>query len=664
MQYLHLLITIPLRPTYLLAILLLYLFAQVPLQAQQRHLSTNSDKAEKAYYRGSDCYNMKDLACAEQEFHKAIKADERFSEAWIVLGEVLADQGRSAEALEAFESALKKGRTYYPEVLYFMGTLELRMGEYEKARYHFREFLASRPASPRREALAQRQLADCEFAIQAIKNPVPFNPINMGPEINSEYSEYFPCLTVDDQMILFTRRIPSADFPGREQEDFYVSRRVDGKWTKAEPIGKPINTRYNEGAPTLSPDGNYLIFTACASQGDYGEGRQGYGSCDLFISRKMGNEWSEPRNIGFPVNTAKWETQPSFSSDGRTLYFIRGFSDTRGIYTQDIYMTQLQDDGSWSDPEKLPDFINSPGDEESVFIHPDGQTLYFSSDGWPGMGGKDIFMCRRQADGTWSKPENLGYPINTANDENSLVVSGDGRYGFFASDRPGGYGKRDLYYFEIPESLRPKPLTYLKGTVYDASDGHKLGARFELIDLTTGLTVVTSSSDPVDGTFLVALPSGSSYALNVSHPGYLFYSDHFDLQGTFTALNPYLKDVPLQPVSVGKEVVLKNVFFNTDSYQLLPESKVELDRLAGLLKENPGMNIEIGGHTDSQGSDAHNLELSLNRARAVYEYLVMQGIAPERLTYKGYGKNHPIDTNDTPEGRANNRRTEFKVIKM
>lgn len=648
----------------LAATVLMHIFSHVPVQAQKRNLSTNSEKAEKAYYRASDCYNMKDLACAEQELRKALKSDERFSEAWIVLGEVLADQGRSAEALEAFESALKKGRTYYPEVLYFMGTLELKMGDYEKARYHFREFLASRPASPRREALAQRQLADCEFAIQAIKNPVPFNPINMGPEINSEYSEYFPCLTVDDQMILFTRRIPSVDFPGREQEDFYVSRKVNSQWTQAEPIGKPINTRYNEGAPTLSPDGNYLIFTACASQGDYGEGRQGYGSCDLFISRKRGNEWSEPRNIGFPVNTAKWETQPSFSSDGRTLYFIRGFSDARGYYTQDIYMTQLQDDGSWSDPEKLPDYINSPGDEESVFIHPDGQTLYFSSDGWPGMGGKDIFMCRRQADGTWSKPENLGYPINTANDENSLVVSGDGRYGFFASDRPGGYGKRDLYYFEIPESLRPKPLTYLKGTVYDASDGHKLGARFELIDLTTGLTVVTSSSDPVDGTFLVALPSGSSYALNVSHPGYLFYSDHFDLQGTFTALNPFLKDVPLQPVSIGKEVVLKNVFFNTDSYQLLPESKVELDRLAGLLKENPGMNIEIAGHTDSQGSDAHNLELSLNRARAVYEYLIMQGIAPERLTYKGYGKNRPIDTNDTPEGRANNRRTEFKVIKM
>ncbi|MGC8865926.1 MAG: OmpA family protein [Bacteroidales bacterium] len=607
---------------------------------------------------------MKDLACAEQEFRKAVKADERFSEAWIVLGEVLADQGRFDEALETFESAIKKGKTYYPEVLYFMGTLELKKGDYEKARYHFSEFLASQPASPRREAMAKRQLADCEFALQAVQNPVPFNPINMGPDINSEYSEYFPCLTVDDQMMLFTRRIPSIDIPGREQEDFFVSRKVDNHWTKAEPIGKPINTRYNEGAPTLSPDGNYLIFTACASQGDYGQGRQGYGSCDLFISRKMGSEWSEPSNIGFPVNTAKWETQPSFSSDGRTLYFIRGFTDARGYYSQDIYSTQLQDDGTWSEPQKLPDYINSPADEESVFIHPDGQTLYFSSDGWPGMGGKDIYMCRLQPDGTWSKPENLGYPINTANDENSLMVSGNGKYGFFASDRPGGYGKLDLYYFEIPESLRPKPLTYLKGTVYDASDGHKLSAHFELIDLNSGHTVVTSSSDPVDGTFLVALPSGSSYALNVSHPGYLFYSDHFDLQGTFTAHDPFLKDVPLQPVSVGKEVVLKNVFFQTDSYQLLPESKVELDRLAGLLKQNPNLIIEISGHTDSQGSDAHNIELSLNRARAVYEYLINQGIASERLIYKGYGRNRPIDTNETPEGRANNRRTEFKVIKM
>jgi len=630
----------------------------------QRQLSTRSDKAEKAYYRGSDCYNMKELKCAEEEFRKAVKADERFSEAWIVLGEVLADQEQYNQALEAFQSAIKLGRTYYPEVLYFMGTLELKLGEYEKAKNHFNEFLATNPTSPRRTAMAQRQLADCEFAIQAIKNPVPFNPINLGPEINSEYSEYFPCLTVDDQMMLFTRRIPSKEIPGREQEDFYVSRKIAGQWTTAETIGAPINTRYNEGAPTLSPDGSYLIFTACAAQGDYGAGREGYGSCDLFLSRKMGNNWSEPRNIGFPVNTSKWETQPSFSSDGRTLYFVRGYTDSRGYYNQDIYVTQLQDDGSWNEPTPLPDYINSPGNEESVFIHPDGQTLYFSSDGWPGMGGKDIYMCRKQVDGNWSAPVNLGYPINTANDENSLVVSGDGRFGFFASDRQGGYGKLDLYYFEIPESKRPKPLTYLKGTVFDASDGHKLGARFELIDLATGQTVVASTSDPVDGNFLVALPAGSSYALNVSHPGYLFYSDHFDLQGNFTALNPFLKDVPLQPVSVGQEVVLKNVFFDTDSYQLLPESKTELDRLAKLLLDNPGMCIEIAGHTDSQGGDAHNLELSLNRAKAVFDYLTSKGIPTERLTYKGYGKNRPIDTNETPEGRANNRRTEFKVTKM
>ncbi len=631
---------------------------------QRRMLSTSSEKAEKAYYRGSDCYNVKDYKCAEEEFRKAVKVDERFSEAWIVLGEVLADQERYSESLEAFANALKRGRSFYPEVLYFMGTLELKMGAYENAKNHFNDFLATKPTSPRRVALAQRQLADCEFAIEAIKNPVPFNPQNLGSSINSEYSEYFPCLTVDDQMILFTRRIPSKEIPGREQEDFYFSKKEDGQWTAAQPIGPPINTRYNEGAPTLSPDGNYLIFTACASQGDYGDGREGYGSCDLFISHKIGNAWSEPQNIGFPINTAKWETQPSFSSDGRTLYFIRGFSDSRGYYNQDIYMTQLQDDGTWSEPTKLPDYINSLGNEESVFIHPDGQTLYFSSDGWPGMGGKDIYLCRRQADGTWSKPVNLGYPINTANDENSLVVSGDGRYGFFASDREGGYGRLDLYYFEIPESMRPKPLTYLKGTVYDASDGHKLGARFELVDLATGLTIVSSTSDPVDGTFLVALPAGSRYALSVSHTGYLFYSDHFDLQGSYTALNPFLKDVPLHPVSIGQEVILKNVFFDTDSYQLLPQSKTELDRLAHLLIENPRMCIEIAGHTDSQGGDSHNLELSLNRARAVYQYLITQGIDPSRLSYIGYGKSHPIDTNDTPEGRANNRRTEFKVTQM
>ena len=634
------------------------------MKAQRSQLSTASSRADKAYYKATECLDHRDYKCAERELRKAVSADEGFSEAWMVLAEVLVDQNKIDEAIKIYQTILIKGRRFYPEALYFLGSLELNTGLYKEASRHLSDFLNAQPISRTKEESARVKLASCEFALQAIQHPVPFEPHNLGPAVNSEYSEYFPCLTIDNQILLFTRRLPDPDIEGREQEDFFISRKQNGNWSKAENIGFPINTRYNEGAPTLSPDGNFLIFTACSNQFGYGEGREGYGSCDLFISRKMGQHWGRPKNIGFPVNTSKWETQPSFSSDGRTLFFIRGFYDKQNSYHQDIYQTILQDDGSWSEPEKLPDCINSPGLEESVFIHPDGQTLYFSSDGWPGMGGLDIFVSRKDSSGQWLTPINMGYPINTYHDENSLMVSADGKLGYFATDRPGGYGKLDLYSFEIPPELRPRIITYLKGTVFDEADGKKLAAKFELIDLATGQTIIQSESDPVDGSFLVALPSGRRYALNVSHPDYLFYSDHFDLEGNHDYDHPFLKDVPMQAMKIGESVVLRNVFFATDSYELMPESRAELDRLAALLMQNPNLQIEIAGHTDSQGNDDYNMELSLKRARAVYSYLISKNIDPLRLTYKGYGETKPVDTNDTPEGRANNRRTEFKIIHL
>ena len=280
------------------------------------------------------------------------------------------------------------------------------------------------------------------------------------------------------------------------------------------------------------------------------------------------------------------------------------------------------------------------------------------------MGGLDIFVSRKDSSGQWSTPINMGYPINTFHDENSLMVSADGKLGYFATDRPGGYGKLDLYSFEIPLELRPRIITYFKGTVFDEADGKKLSAKFELIDLATGQTIIQSESDPVDGSFLVALPSGKRYALNVSHPDYLFYSDHFDLESNHDYEHPFLKDIPMQAIKVGESVVLRNVFFATDSYELMPESQAELNRLANLLLQNPNMQIEIAGHTDNQGNDDYNFDLSLKRAKAVYDYLLNKRIEPQRLTYKGYGETQPVDTNDTPEGRAKNRRTEFKIIHL
>ena len=326
-------------------------------------------------------------------------------------------------------------------------------------------------------------------------------------------------------------------------------------------------------------------------------------------------------------------------------------------------MSTLDESGKFSTAVKISTVINTPMKEESVFIHPDNQTLYFSSDGHPGMGHLDIFMSRKQPDGEWGTPVNLGYPINSYSDENSLLVDPSGRLAFFASDRTGGYGGLDIYQFELPESLRPEKITYVKGKVYNARTREPLEASFELYDLETQ-QLVTRSYSSQNGEFLVTLTANKNYLVNVNKEGYLFYSDNFSLKGKETDFKkPYLLDIPLEPIDTGSVVELKNIFFDVNKWDLKPESRAELDKLTDFLKKNKNLRIELAGHTDNTGDKKFNLTLSSNRAKAVYDYLVSSGgIAANRLSYKGYGDTRPKVPNDSPENKARNRRTEFRVV--
>jgi len=363
-------------------------------------------------------------------------------------------------------------------------------------------------------------------------------------------------------------------------------------------------------------------------------------------------------NLGESINSTNWESQPSLSADGRTIYFIRAPRKRRANQNQDIYVAVKQVDNRWSKAERLSDVINSRHREETVLIHPDGVTLYFSSNGHPGMGGLDLFMSQKDSAGIWSTPVNLGYPINTINDENSLMVSTNGELAYFSSNMKGGFGDFDIYAFELHPNARPKPVTYVKGVVYDSLTHKAISARFELVDLDSGEEVYNSFSNPEDGEFLIPLPAGKVYALNVNQKGYLFYSDHFSLESNRL---PFELNVPLLPLTEGGEVVLKNVFFDTDRFDLKPQSQTELDKLIRLLNQNPSLQIAIEGYTDNVGSDSHNRELSEQRAKAVYNYLVSKNIDENRLIYKGYGESKPIADNDTEKGRATNRRTAFRV---
>lgn len=626
--------------------------------------TTSSDKkAIKLYTEAQELYKNYKLTEAELVLQQALERDPNFVEAQTLLAYVFIDSQQESNAKASFEKAITMNPTAIPNNFFFLGELELKDGNYENAKKRLTQFIQFPEANPKLLKRANKQLDNADFAIEAKKTPYPFEPVNLGPNINSEFLEYFPSMTVDEKTILFTRRLPEPRSPTKYNEDFYISKKVNGEWQKAENMGAPINTEINEGAPSLAANGQLMIYAACEIFGNYGGGKLGKGSCDLFYSVKNNQVWTKPINLGGAINTNNWETQPSFSADGKSLYFVKGKKGMQSMNDGNIFVTKLQPDGSWSKPEPLNANINSPGNEESVLIHPDGKTIYFSSDGHVGMGGLDIYMSQLDENGEWGPAINLGYPINSHKNENSLLVSPNGKIAIFASDREGGYGGLDLYQFDLPQNFAPNKVTYFAGKIFDSKTNKPLGARFELLDLETGESVIEAYSDNATGEFLITLPTGKNYALNSSKSGYMFFSENFSLVD-YESDEPFIQNVPLNPILAGEKIVLKNIFFETAKYDLKNESKVELDKLVAFLKKNENLIIEIGGHTDNAGNTQLNLTLSKNRANAVKEYLVKNEISADRLQTKGYGAEEPIADNTTAVGKAKNRRTEFKIVKL
>jgi outer membrane protein OmpA-like peptidoglycan-associated protein/tetratricopeptide (TPR) repeat protein len=664
-------------------ILQLLIFASCGIAQSQ--YSTSSKKAISLFEEGMKAPNEMDLRTGRPDYPKginlmlqAIEKDPKFWEAHLVIAEFYEATKQYKEAIQHFEEALviNPNHTTTGSTYFYLANVQQLSGDYEGAIKNLIFYVQNRNANPDLVNQAYAMRENCEFASEAMKNPYPFEPINMGPGINTKDPEYYPTITVDGKMILFTRRIDDQRVPVfKKQEDFYFSKLSERNiWGTAEAMPSNINTLLNEGAPTISADGRSLIFVACSDQSgndDYGQGRTGYGSCDLFYTKKLGNRWTNPINLPGYVNSFSWESQPSLSSDGKTLYFIRRVNKRGEAPNTDIFVTRLQNDGNWGKPERLPFTINTPQSEESVLIHPDGRTLYFASRGHKGMGGSDLYMSRMDEDGNWGKPINLGYPINTKADENSLMVSPDGEVGFFASDREGGYGDLDIYWFNMPENLRPVKTLYFEGNVFDLTNRKPLGGKFQLIDLKTGKEVIYSEADPETGEFMVSLPVNRDYALNVSYPGYNFFSQNFNMTNP-NDLEAVHMDVPMSPLTAAKPTILKNVFFDLGKATLRPESGVELNKLVEFLLANPTIHIELGGHTDTRGDAVENMTLSTNRAKAVYDYIVNRGITAERLTYKGYGETVNINTDEMigklatekekEAAHQENRRTEYKII--
>lgn len=616
------------------------------LQAQSRKES----REMKFHRKAVDYYNASAFDEALAEVQKALKINPEHVESWFLAGDIHNLRGDADKAMESYSRAINLDADFFPPAWYILANLQFNNRRYAEAIASYRNYLRNTNVKPAERRRAEKNTEIAEFRIHAMENPVAFEPVNLGPVVNTAGYEFVNYLSADGEYLYFTRRTPSGQ---RRDEDFYVSiRESDTSWRAATELGHPVNTPGDEGAMCLSPDGQLLFFAACNRPG-------GYGSCDIYMSRKSGDHWSEPENLGPAINTQYWESQPAFSPDGRTLYFVS--NRPGGFGGSDIWISTLQPGGLWSEAVVAPERINTSEAERSPFVHPDGQTLYFSSKGHPGMGEGDIFFSRFDPDTGWSEPQNLGYPVNTGADEVTMVVDHQGKYAYISSAAEGGFGLQDIYRFRLPDHARPLPLTYMKGVVYDSISGKKLGADFVLNDLETGREVVRSRSNAATGEFLVCIPAGKAYALAVERSGYLFYSAHFMVEGEAGINRPFLRDVKMKPLILDEVSVLHNVFFETDSSRLLPESLTELERLSTFLMKNPGVSVEISGHTDNTGPPEHNRVLSERRAASVYDYLLKKGIPSRRLAYKGYGAERPLSGNDTPQGRALNRRTEFRI---
>ena len=606
-------------------------------------------KAQQNFEYAQKSLLAKDYSGAAQFLEDAVAADPSFQFAFVQLADIYKLKRSFEKARSNYLKAIEiQTVPLAARVYYSLGEAELNSGQYADAGKHFSLFKTTYKGKDQEMVLkAEKYIRDCNFAAVAIQKPEKYIPINLGPAINTKDREYLPALTADGSTLIFSR---TAD----GNEDFYISRKVNKEWKTAIPLSDKINTRFNEGAQSISPDGMYLFFTGCNRP-------DGFGSCDLYVSHKNGNQWDTPFNLGSVVNSSSWDSQPAVTPDGNTLYFVSNRPGGTGGY--DIWKTTLNGEGEWSKPVNLGPDINTIYDENTPFIHPDGKTLYFSSNGWPGMGSMDIFYSRAQADGKWGKPVNIGYPINTFNEESGLMVSPDGTEGYFSSIIRDGLGDMDIYRFKLPEAARPLPITYVKGIVRDKETRGYLEAKVQVVNLKTKETKFNDFTSKDNGEFLAVMPLGSTYAFNAIADGYLFYSENFELNQAKPG-QPYVLEIYLEKLKPGANVVLKNIFFDTNKSELLPPSITELTNLLQLLQANTSVKIEIQGHTDNEGNAEANQALSVQRSKAVYDYLITNKVNPQRLTFKGFGATKPISSNDTPAGRQQNRRTSFIITSI
>lgn len=638
--------------------------------------------------------NNKDMSAASlvqclEKYVNAAKYNPDYPELNYKVGVCYLESPQKSKALNFLIKAYEANKRVAADISFHIARGYHLSANFEKAIEYYNNYKST--LSPTELAkmgtIIQKKIEECNNGKEIIKKKERVFIDNVGLSINSPYPDYSPLISTDESMMIYTSRRPGGtstnlSSDGLDFEDIYISYNENGKWKKSENIGKTLNTPDHDATIGLSPDGTELFLYKAENMGD------------IYVSTLKGNEWSKPKSLK-GINSKYHETTASFSFSGNTIYFVsdREKDDfgTKSYGGKDIYFADKDADGNWGKVKNMGSTINTPYDEEAVFMHPDGKTMYFSSRGHKTMGDYDIFKCTLNDKGEWDTPENLGYPINSTDDDRFFVISGSGKHGYYATAKEGGEGFHDIYMITFlgPEKplvqsnednllaslenpvkevvvekaveLKTMRLTVLKGTVKDAFTGDPVEATIEIVDNVKNKAVFTSTANSKTGKFLVTLPSGRNYGIFVHAEKYLPHSENFDLAEA-TEYKEVEKEIKLAKIDVGAKIVLRNIFFDYGKSTLRSESFGELDRLQKLLTEFNTVKIEISGHTDNKGSKAINKPLSENRAKAVVDYLVKNGIAQDRLTFAGYADEQPIAENKTEDGRQQNRRVEFKVL--
>ncbi|WP_018341996.1 OmpA family protein [Cytophaga aurantiaca] len=547
------------------------------------------------------------------------------------------------KALNYAGVAIRKSNPPSNEMYFVYGQALHQNQRWDSAIYYYRK---SDPGKTNYKLISKLE-TECSYGKKYTSNAKDIKITNAGALVNSQGMDYLPVITADMSKLYFTSRRAGSiggklDSDGLPFEDIYMCSNVGGAWNQALNIGAPLNTAVHDACVGISEDGQTMFVY------------RGVNGGDIFQSELKGKKWGAATPL--PVNTEFFETSACLSPDERTLFFVRA---TNAYENRDIYMCSRTVGGNWSKPVKLP--INTPFDEDAPFMHPDGKTLYFSSKGHTSMGGYDVFKTTRTSSGTWSTPENLGSPINTAGDDIYFVLSADGKIGYYSSNKEGGYGQQDIYSIRMPVAENVPNLALLKGKILDDQTGKPTEATITITDNQSKEVIAKYHSNSETGEYIIALPSGTNYGVAIEKEGHLFYSENVTLNAT-DGYKEYRQDITLVTVRTSSKIVLKNIFFDSGKSTIQATSFSELKKLTELLKNNPTLRVEIAGHTDNIGDETLNQKLSEERAKTVVTYLIQNGISANRLVAKGYGSSQPVGSNATEEGRQKNRRTEMKIL--